>query len=120
MTRQLTLDYMQLVRLIKSFDGARQWRHDVDGNGQPELAGDFDADGTIDIGGEASIFAFGGSLGGIMSMLLGAVEPHLKAMAPVSGGGGYADMGPRSTQGGVYQAFILRVMAPLRGHHRSG
>jgi hypothetical protein len=31
----------------------------------------------------------------------------------VSGGGGYGDMGPRSTQGGVYQAFILRAMGPL-------
>ncbi len=113
MVRQFALDYMQLVRLVKSFDGQRRWAHDVDGDGQPELAGDFDADGVVDIGADSPIYAFGGSLGGIMSMVLGAVEPNIDAIAPVSGGGGYGDLGPRSTQGGVYQGFILRVMGPL-------
>ena len=43
---------------------------------------------------------------------MGEAGPGVEAIAPVSGGGGYADMGPRSTQGGVYQAFILRIMGP--------
>lgn len=113
MVRQFALDYMQLIRVIKSFDGKRRWAHDVNGDGENELAGDFDADGVLDISAESDIYVFGGSLGGIMSMVLGAVDPAVKAIAPVSGGGGYGDMGPRSTQGGVYQAFILRVMGPL-------
>jgi hypothetical protein len=113
MVRQYALDYMQLVRILKSFDGERRWAHDLDGDGQPELAGDFDGDGVVDVGAGSQLYAFGGSLGGIMSMVLGAVEPGITAIAPVSGGGGYGDMGPRSTQGGVYQAFILRAMGPL-------
>ena len=37
-----------------------------------------------------------------MSMILGAVEPSINSIAPVSGGGGYGEMGARSTQSGVY------------------
>jgi len=48
-----------------------------------------------------------------MAMVTAGVEPGLAAIAPVSGGGGYADLGPRSTQSGVPEAFILRVMGPL-------
>ena len=113
MVRQYALDTMQLARIVRSFDGTLRWKHDVNGDGTPELAGDFDADGAVDIGLDSPLFAFGGSLGGIMSMILGAVEPAIEAIAAVSGGGGYGDMGPRSTQGGVYQAFILRAMGPL-------
>jgi hypothetical protein len=113
MVRQFALDYMQLIRIIRGFDGTTRWAHDVDGDGQNELAGDFDADGVLDVSKDSEIYVFGGSLGGIMSMVLGAVDPAVKAIAPVSGGGGYGDMGPRSTQSGVYQAFILRVMGPL-------
>ncbi|MEZ4444602.1 MAG: hypothetical protein R3B72_36345 [Polyangiaceae bacterium] len=113
MVRQFALDYMQLIRVIRSFDGVNRWEHDVNGDGVNELAGDFDADGVLDISAESDIYVFGGSLGGIMAMVLGAVDPAVQAIAPVSGGGGYGDMGPRSTQGGVYQAFILRVMGPL-------
>ena len=113
MVRQFTLDYMQLVRMIRGFDGVQRWDFDLDGDGQNEIAGDFDADGQLDISVDSEIYVFGGSLGGIMSMVLGAIEPAVQAIAPVSGGGGYGDMGPRSTQNGVYQAFILRVMGPL-------
>jgi len=113
MVRQFALDYMQLVRMVRGFDGTARWDFDLDGDGENELAGDFDADGLMDISAESELYVFGGSLGGIMSMVLGAVDPAITAIAPVSGGGGYGDMGPRSTQGGVYQAFILRVMGPL-------
>ncbi len=116
MVRQFTVDYWQLVRLLRSFDGQRSWSIDVDDDGAAELdglAGDFDGDGAVDVGMDAPIYAFGASLGGFMSTLLGETEPAVSAIAPVSGGGGYADIGIRSTQGGVYQAFILRSMGPL-------
>ena len=113
MVRQFALDYMQLVRTIKSFDGTRRWEFDTNGDGEPDLAGDFDGDGQVDIGADSELHVFGGSLGGIMSMILGAVEPSINSIAPISGGGGYGEMGARSTQGGVYQSFILRVMGPI-------
>ena len=113
MVRQSALDYMQLLRVFSTFDGQRRWKFDVDGDGQTELAGDFDADGAVDAGGSANYYMMGGSLGGIMSMYMAGVEPKLTAVAPVSGGGGLGDIGIRSKQGGVPEAFILRGMGPL-------
>ncbi|MCC6553789.1 MAG: hypothetical protein IT372_12315, partial [Polyangiaceae bacterium] len=113
MVRQSALDYMQLVRVFSAFDGQRRWAHDLDGDGQPEIAGDFDADGAVDAGGSAEVYMMGGSLGGIMSMIMAGVEPKLTAVAPVAGGGGLGDIGIRSKQGGVPEAFILRSMGPL-------
>ncbi len=111
--RQSVLDYVQLIRVLRTFDGVQRWDFDVDGDGVKELAGDFDADGQVDVGLKSRFFATGGSLGGFMSSLLGAVEPHIVAVAPISGGGGISDLGIRSVQGGVRQAFILSSMGPL-------
>ena len=46
-------------------------------------------------------------------MIVGAVEPHMDAIVPIAGGGGLSDIGIRSMQGGVTEAFILRGMGPL-------
>ena len=130
MVRQFALDYMQLIRVLRTFDGKRTWdvklalekngkatsqpKGDLNGDGVKELAGDFDADGEVDVGGpEARYYMTGGSLGGIMSLAMGGLEPHLTAIAPVAGGAGLGDVGIRSRQGGVPEAFILRVMGPL-------
>jgi hypothetical protein len=111
--RQSALDYMQLVRVLRSFDGKARGKLDLDGDGQPELAGDFDADGVVDVGGDAAIAMTGGSLGGIMSLFAGSVEPGISMIAPIAGGAGLPDVGIRSRQGGVPEAFYLRVMGPL-------
>jgi hypothetical protein len=114
--RQHTLDHMQLIRALRGFDGSARAGVDYNRNGNPsdDLAGDFNGDGTPDIGGpDAPFFTMGGSLGGIMSMVLGSADASVRASAPVSGGGGLADVGLRSTQGGVKEAVILRVMGPL-------
>ncbi|MBN1947133.1 MAG: hypothetical protein JW797_15765 [Bradymonadales bacterium] len=111
--RQSALDYMQMIRILRSFDGVRRWQIDVDGDGEHELAGDFDGDGAIDVGGAAPISMSGGSLGGIMSMLVGAIEPEIEVAIPISGGGGLTDVGNRSHQGGVREAFTLRLLGPL-------
>jgi len=113
--RQLTLDHLQLIRALRGFDGRALARDDFNNDGAlNDPAGDFDGDGTPDVGGpDASFYATGGSLGGIMAMVLGASDPNVRAAAPVSGGGGLTDIGLRSTQGGIKEAVILRVMGPL-------
>ncbi|MEE2789863.1 MAG: hypothetical protein VX589_21155 [Myxococcota bacterium] len=111
--RQCALDHLTLTRLLRSFDGQRKWAFDLNGDGEKELAGDFDGDGKVDIGLDAPINMVGASLGGIMSTILGGLEPHITAIAPIAGGGGLANIGTRSRQGGVREAVILRIMAPV-------
>ena len=111
--RQCVLDHMQLIKLIRSFDGVRKWEYDVDQDGVSELAGDFDADGQVDIGAESQISILGASLGGIVSAVVASLEPEITAAVPISGGGGLGDIGLRSIQGGVREAVILRVMGPV-------
>ncbi|MCA9538600.1 MAG: hypothetical protein KC620_06910 [Myxococcales bacterium] len=94
--RQTAVDYMQLIRVLRGFDGTRRWKFDVDGDGTDDLAGDFDGDGQIDVGGDGPIVMSGGSLGGIMSMLMGSIEPELLAIAPIVGGGGLGGVARRS------------------------
>ena len=112
MVRQCALDYMQLVRILRTWDGEKRWI-DLDGDGQPERAGDFDGDGVVDVG-DASILAItGSSLGGIMASMVGALEPEMDVTIPVSSGGGLSDVGTRSLQGGVREAVQLRLLSPL-------
>jgi len=113
MMRQSSLDYMQLIRVLRTWDGVNTWEHDINGNGiQDDLAGDFDGDGVVDIGAESPIYMLGASLGGIMATTLGAVEPELDAIVPIAGGGRLADVGARSMQGGVPDAVMMRVIGP--------
>ncbi len=124
MVRQSALDYMQLIRIIRSWDGKRKWMLDLDGDGKAEevdvdgdgvtdLAGDFDGDGAVDIGAESPIYVMGGSLGGIMATTLGGLEPEIDAVIPIAGAGRLMDVGNRSQQGGVPEAVLMRVMGPL-------
>lgn len=111
--RQSLLDHVQLIRVVKTFDGTTRWAFDPLGTGEPGLAGDFNGDGNIDIGGTAPMGATGGSLGGIMSNLLGSVEPAITMIAPIAGGGGLTDVGIRSVERGVGEAVLLRLMGPI-------
>ena len=111
--RQSALDYMQLVRILRTFDGENEFDFDVNGDGENDIAGDFDGDGNVDIGGDAMIHMSGGSLGGMMSMVVGGIEPEITAIAPIVAGGGLGELGPRSQQSGVPEAFILRPLSPI-------
>ena len=114
MVRQTQVDLFRLVQLLRSFDGQRRWEHDLDGDGEPELAGDFDADGVVDLGGpEAAYFVTGNSLGGINSTVFAGLEPSLVAAAPISGGAELSAVGMRTTLGSVQAAAVLPAIGPL-------
>jgi hypothetical protein len=115
LVRQGALDMMNAVRILRSFDGIEKAGQDYNGNGDPtdDLAGDFDANGVPDLGGPSvKYYAAGESLGGIMSEIIGGIDPYIMATAPVSGGGGLAsDVAPRSY--GEADAVMLQVLSPL-------
>ncbi|MBL4636404.1 MAG: hypothetical protein JKY56_21260 [Kofleriaceae bacterium] len=111
--RQYALDLMQLTKIVKSFNGTRMGP-DTNGDGSPNLAGDFDGDGLLDIGADSQLSMFGGSMGGIAAMFMAGVEPELDGIIPVVGGGVMSDIGFRSNNGSVPGSFFLQgVMGPL-------
>ena len=128
--RQTLVDHMQAIRIFRSFDGERRagevtlqhhsWREpqsfdgDFDLDGTPDLAGDFDGDGTPDLGGPDNDYYFtGGSLGGIISGVMGGLEPAVTVTAPIVGAGGVADVAGRTNNSAVLRAVLLRAMGPL-------
>ncbi len=110
--RQGILDGMQLVRVFRSFDG-RKGAQDLNDDGAPEVAGDFDADGVPDVGGPSvPYYASGRSLGGILSEIQGGIDPYVIAAAPVSGAGTLAmDVALRSY--GVVESVTSQMMGPF-------
>ena len=106
--RQTAVDYMQLIRILRSYDGEKTWTL-----GPGDIAGDFDGDGRVDIGGSAPLTMTGASLGGIMAAVMAGIEPELSATVPIAGGAGLSDIGNRSLQGGVRESVQLRLMGPL-------
>ncbi|MCO4763685.1 MAG: hypothetical protein KC502_19390, partial [Myxococcales bacterium] len=113
--RQTTIDYMQLIRVLRGWDGKTLWDADINQNGKKDdIAGDFDGDGKVDAGGPDVRYTMtGSSLGGIMAAMVGGTEPYVDAVVPIAGGAGLSDVGIRSTQGGVKEAVTLRMMGPL-------
>jgi hypothetical protein len=110
--RQAILDGMNLVRILRTFDG-RRGAQDLDDDGVPDTAGDFDLDGVPDIGGpKAPYYASGRSLGGILSEIQGGIDPYVVAAAPVSGAGTLAmDVALRSY--GVVESVTSQMLGPL-------
>lgn len=111
--RQSLVDHLQLVRVLRGFDGVRRWAADADGDGRDDLAGDFDGDGVVDVGGEQPYYLWGSSMGGIHSSVLGAVEPAIRAVAPISGGAGLTNLVARSQQISVRADTVMRALGPI-------
>jgi hypothetical protein len=112
--RQAILDSMQATRMLRTFDGTTMATQDYNNDGLiNDLAGDFDGDGTPDLGGpHVNIFASGESLGGILSEIQGGIDPNISASGPVSGGGGGAyDIALRSY--GIADSVMLETIGPL-------
>lgn len=132
MIRQTTIDQLQLVRILRSFDGKRRFPKtldkddpyirarlpgvspwDQDGDGEPELVGDFNADGVIDFGGDQTFVAWGTSQGAIQTSLLAAIEPTVRAAAMNAGGGGLGDIIGRTSISQVRMGAVARIMGPI-------
>lgn len=111
--RQTMVDLMQIVRTLRGFDGTARWAWDPAKTGTAGLAGDFDGDGVVDVGGAAPLTVLGGSLGGINGSVAAGVEPALDAVVAIVPGGVLGEIGTRSTLGGIRNAMMLRVLSPI-------
>ncbi|MBS1151037.1 MAG: hypothetical protein H6Q89_2735 [Myxococcaceae bacterium] len=112
--RQTAIDLMQLIRTLRSFDGKQKWDFDVNRDGAPDLAGDFDGDGKVDLGGpDVPIYVSGASLGGILSSLVGGLDPEISAIVPILPGGYLSEIGTRSDLRQVKDPLVLRMLGPL-------
>jgi len=95
-------------------DGMIPLTSDIDCDGQPDLAGDFNGDGVVDVGGPGNLIVITGvSLGGIVSSVAAAAEPDIQRAAPISGGGGLSDIAVRCLQPGVVESVFLKLFGPL-------
>jgi hypothetical protein len=108
--RQTVLDGMQGARVLKTFDG-RAGDQDYDDDGKNDVLGDFDVDGTPDVGGTAPLYVSGDSYGGIYAMIHGAIDPNITAGGSISGGGGLTDIASRSF--GVVDSVVEQLLTPL-------
>lgn len=118
MVRQTALDYLQIARTMTDPSWSQPGRVDYNHDGRPDAPGDFNGDGVVDIGGQRDgrtvpFFVWGQSLGGITSMVLGALDPVFTAAAPVAGGAGLTDISLRSTQPGVPGPVLTPVLGPM-------
>ena len=119
-TRQTILDTMMAFRMIRRFDPEavppavgkpreasfeELWPHFA--------AGDFNADGVLDVGGPGNrYYAMGTSLGGIHTSILMALEPDLQTGVPIVSGGGMTDIMARTTLVTAVDAIFAEAAGP--------
>ncbi len=78
------------------------------------LAGDFNGDGVLDVGGpDNRYYAAGTSLGGIHTSVLMAVEPSLVAGVPIVSGGGMTDVLVRTTLATAVRPVLAETIGPV-------
>lgn len=119
--RQTTLDYMVTVRMLHSLTQAavppavNDPRNASAETLRPNLlAGDFNADGVLDVGGpDVPYFMSGVSLGGIHTALTAPLEEYIVAAAPVVAGAGIADIFVRTKLKDVITPLMHLASGPV-------
>ncbi len=120
--RQTVIDLMWLLRILQAMDPEAVPAEPVSDPGSLSreeadrylLAGDFNMDGRLDVGGESnSYFQSGISLGGIVSTIVLGVEPDIMAGVPVVPGGGLTDVMLRSDLKSVMYKIYYEVLGPV-------
>ena len=120
-SRQTVLDTLFSFRVLRRFDPASVPSDPVpDPRNAPDevllphlLAGDFNADGVLDVGGPDVAYAVAGtSLGGIHTSMVIALEPDLHTAVPIVSGGGMTDMLTRSSLDGAVNPVLVEAVGP--------
>ena len=119
--QQDLVDLFALVRTLRSLDATKvPGAVDSPANAPDALikasmaAGDFNADGRLDIGGPTTAIGLAGvSLGGFHALMGAAIEPEVTTVTPIAAGGGVADILLRSTLRQITRVIYLDVFGPL-------
>ncbi|MCB9787592.1 MAG: hypothetical protein H6744_13000 [Deltaproteobacteria bacterium] len=115
------VDLFQIVRILRNLDPAavppaidEPYKADPARLMQNLLAGDFNADGVLDLGGpDVQLSVAGTSLGGFHATLGAALEPEITVATPIVAGGGFGDIMGRSNQRDQSQWIFLETFGPL-------
>ncbi|MSQ81939.1 MAG: hypothetical protein EXR77_03360 [Myxococcales bacterium] len=116
--RQTTLDYIVAVRMLRALGQVptppANPRIATKAQLMPSLlAGDYDMDGVLDVGGPTvPYFMTGISLGGIHTALTAPLEPYIVAAAPVVPGAGLADIFMRTRLHGIVTPLVHAISGP--------
>ena len=120
--RQTVIDLLYLLRVLQSFDQDKVPTEEVTDPGELDddeaerylMAGDFNMDNVLDVGGVDNIYYQSGiSLGGIVSSIVLGVEPDIRAGVPVVPGGGLTDVMLRSDLKDVMFRIYYEVLGPV-------
>ncbi len=126
--RQTTLDYITGIRVLHAMDAKTvPPKPTFDPHtATPEqlmphlLAGDFDMDGVLDVGGaigqdgkQQSYFMTGVSLGGIHTALTAPLEPLIVAATPIVPGAGLADIFIRTRLHDKVTGLVIALSGPM-------
>ncbi len=115
---QTMMDNLSVLRLLRSFGEVPNAIENPPTADEGLLlksmmAGDFDADGVLDIGGpDNTYFAMGTSLGGFHTSLLLAVAPEIRTGVPIVSGGGFTDVLVRTDLADAVDAILAEPLGP--------
>lgn len=115
------VDFFSLVRAVRSLDPqavpprlADPANASVEALMPSLLAGDFNADGVLDIGGPlVPLSVAGTSLGGFHAVLAAAIEPEVRTATPIVAGGGFTDIMLRSSLRFITERLFLDVLGTV-------
>jgi hypothetical protein len=112
MLRQSVVDELQFLRVLRSFDGRALAPAPYVRGAPSSLLGDFDGDGVVDVQGPSAPHAIAGqSFGGLVTQIVGALDPNVKVTVPISGAGGIGEVAARSY--GVVEPVLGKLLTPI-------
>jgi hypothetical protein len=119
--RQTTFDFIVAVRMLRALSNSHVPPPPTDPRTATKaqlmpslLAGDFDMDGQIDVGGDkVPYFMMGVSLGGIHTALTAPLEPAITHAAAVVPGAGLADIFMRTALQSVVTPLMHSILGPM-------
>ncbi len=119
--QQDLVDFFQLVRILRGFEPSKMPAALDEPRAAPTerlmeniMAGDFNADGVLDIGGpNVHLGTAGTSLGGFHAIMAAAVEPEISVSTPIVAGAGFGDVMLRTRLSMVSEPIYHEIFGPL-------